>query len=198
MKKIMFSIILFLLLIASGCGINNFDNYKISQLESAALHLESIETLEKNSEYIVEAKFTGKREVEEWYDSQGDLITKNSRSTIKLTKVFKGNGIKAGDEIEMIEPVSFENGTFETLLGYVPMNENGKYILFLSKHGKKDVFTIMNTEFAKYDLNKEEKAKIDKKVRTFGDVKKKEYFGENVEKFNNFKEKVKEKYIRGV
>ena len=77
-------------------------------------------------------------------------------SEFKVDKVYKGS--IENDIISVLEPFEIKDNNFTNIEGYIPMEENKEYILFLRENdiseGKQ--YTIKFISFGKYNTSKEE------------------------------------------
>jgi hypothetical protein len=165
-------------------------NTKIISHHADFIIYEELAELEKSADLIVLAKFTGQRELNEYKTEEGHTFLKNSISTVKILKSFKGD-IDVDSTIQTFEPGFFQKeNEYVTVEGYNLMNEDGEYILFLKKNLEGPVHTIVGMYQGKYDVSKSNQ--VNARVNQT-DIKS-EYLGENVEHFNKLKQEVLTKY----
>ena len=136
------------------------------------------------------AKFTGEWELNEHKTEEGHTFLKNSISTVKILKSFKGD-INVDSTIQTFEPGYFQKeNEYVTVEGYNLMNEDGEYILFLKKNIEGPVHTIVGMYQGNYDVSTPKTVKAKVNNTEIG----REYLGENVEQFNKLKQEVMSKY----
>ena len=165
-------------------------NTKIISHYADFIIYEELADLEKSADLIVLAKFTGQREVNEHKTEEGHTFLKNSISTVKILKSFKGD-IDVDSTIQTFEPGYFQNeDEYVTVEGYNLMNEDGEYILFLKKNIEGPVHTIVGMYQGKYDISTPNLVKATMNQNDIGS----EYLGENVKHFNKLKQEVLTKY----
>jgi len=163
---------------------------KIASTHADFIIYDSLSEVEKHADLIILAKFIGERELNEYKTEEGHTFLRNSISTIKILKSFKGE-VDVDSTIQTFEPGYYqEKDSYVTIEGYNLMNEEGEYILFLKKNEAGPVHTIVGMYQGKYDLNMPDQ--VTAKVNET-DIKS-EYLGENVEQFNKLKQEVIEKY----
>lgn len=165
-------------------------NTKIISNHADFIIYEELAEVEKSADLIVLAKFTGQRELNEYKTVEGHTFLKNSISTVKILKSFKGN-IDVDSTIQTFEPGYFQKeDEYVTVEGYNLMNEDGEYILFLKKNIEGPVHTIVGMYQGKYDVSKSNQVNARVNQTDIGS----EYLGENVEQFNKLKQEVMTKY----
>lgn len=165
-------------------------NTKIISNHADFIIYEELAEVEKSADLIVLAKFTGQRELNEYKTVEGHTFLKNSISTVKILKSFKGN-IDVDSTIQTFEPGYFQKeDEYVTVEGYNLMNEDGEYILFLKKNIEGPVHTIVGLYQGKYDVSKSNQVNARVNQTDIGS----EYLGENVEQFNKLKQEVMTKY----
>ncbi len=114
--------------------------------------LSNFTQLRDQSDIIVKVKVTNERQ-----NYMNALL-----SGVKVTEIYKGNGIKKGDRIYIYEPSCFNRGVYTGIGGYNIMLENDEYILFLKhltipkgykyKNNEAITFLPVSSYFAKYPL----------------------------------------------
>lgn len=187
----------------------NLDSFKYSNIEDSTYFnnsINSLDELEKNSDLIVKVKSLN--------DSM--LFYNSIETPVKIIDVYSGNdNLKKGDIIYVQEPVSIsylkdmENIT--SVQGYILMNSNQEYLLFLKHLDKVDGYKYKNNEeitylpvstrFGKYCKEETPKfidsSKIDSGEIYYGDLKNSSgIFVENDElvKYNSITLQVYDKY----
>lgn len=165
-------------------------NTKIMSTDADFIIYEELAEVEKSADLIVLAKFTGQRKLNEYKTEEGHTFLKNSISTVKILKSFKGD-IDVDSTIQTFEPGFFQKkDEYVTIEGYNLMNEDGEYILFLSKNIEGPVHTIVGMYQGKYDVSKTNQVKAKVNQTDIGS----EYLGRDVEQFNKLKQEVMTKY----
>jgi len=154
---------------------------------------ENLTELENGADVIVQARFTGDRQIKD-FAQNGTVIDSAALSSVKITKVYKGN-IQTGSTIPVYEPGFIRNNSvYENTEGYKNMNTNGKYILFL-RHNPDNTFVGLGVYQGKYDLDITAMAKKEVQTNmTPTEFEKLDYVGENPEIFNKMKVEVLNKY----
>lgn len=138
-----------------------------------------LDELEKKSDYVVKAKFTGERTIHNWTDSDsGEVVETASKTEVEIKKDFKGD-LEKGEKVFVYEPGYFDDDIYVNVEGYELMEENEEYTLFLRKIDNDDTLMLVGMYQGKYKLDK------DKNI---------DYKGENRENFEKLKKEVKEKY----
>ena len=113
-------------------------------------------------------------------------------SEFKVDKVYKGS--IENDIISVLEPFEIKDNNFTNIEGYIPMEENKEYILFLRENdiseGKQ--YTIKFISFGKYNTSKESN------IKYLEEVKDSEFISESQEicdTYINIKGEVLDKYL---
>lgn len=120
-------------------------------------------------------------------------------STISEFKVYKGS--IENDIISVLEPFEIKDNNFTNIEGYIPMEENKEYILFLRENdiseGKQ--YTIKFISFGKYNTSKEDNIVNQKSnIKYLEEVKDSEFISESQEicdTYINIKGEVLDKYL---
>ena len=109
----------------------------------------NLSELEENTPIIVKGYFNGVRKT----DTDKNLVGPSSISSFKISKVVKGE-VKEGI-IPVVEPCKIENGNFSNVEGYIPMEENQEYMLYLRPNDTKEgiQYSIVSLNFGKYNLS---------------------------------------------
>ena len=155
MKKSIIIIFLFILgtsniLIKSK---NTKVTYNKNEIISASYVIpEDLEELDENAPIILKGSFTGNRKI----DEDTNIVGPSTISEFKVDKVYKGS--IENDIISVLEPFEIKDNNFTNIEGYIPMEENKEYILFLRENdiseGKQ--YTIKFISFGKYNTSKED------------------------------------------
>lgn len=202
MKKRMALLLVAALLVVGGFGaykMANQDPYAHLEVASGDASFEkysTIDELEKNSELVVVARFTGKRELYERNDEQGNPIVKLTKSTVEVEKVLKGDAQKKGTITVFEDCYMWNNERYVTTEDYKWMNENGKYLLFLVPNKRNDTYVINALYQGKYDLKLKGKAKEHESKKQALLDPAVEYMGHDfeLEEFYKMKEQAIKKY----
>lgn len=158
--------------------------------------IENIDILEERSTLIVNAKYTGNRTLKEWTDiSTGEVIATGSESEININEILKGDINSNSSAISVYEPAYFEDNTYVSIEGYNLMNEEDNYLLFLRPMENEEAYVIVGMYQGKYNVNSTESLEPVKSVKVFKDIKDTEYFGDNIEGYNELKTQVLKKYL---
>lgn len=151
--------------------------------------------LEEISDNIVEVSYDGVTEITP-FPASGDPDMIVNLSQILVEKTHKGV-LKESTKIWISEPGAVVGNRYETTEGYVQMNKEGRYLVFLEefpiKIDGKTVYSIIGAHQGKYDLtsNKPVENLINPSYRQVIET---EYFGDLSEQFNSIKNQVLEKY----
>lgn len=198
-KLLLLTLIGFIILMMAACNSEKTISTADSKIEQSIkiistpadfIIYNSLPELEVSADFIVLAKYTGQRELNEYQTENGQTFLKNSISTVKIMESFKGD-LAVNSSIQTFEPGFFQQeNEYVTIEGYNLMNEAGDYILFLKKNLDGPVYTIVGMYQGKYDMNKPNL--VNAKVNQH-DIES-EYLGENVEQFNKLKQEVLSKY----
>jgi hypothetical protein len=173
-----------------------YANLKVGSNQAAFKHHDTIEELEAESELVVLARFTGKRETFEEKDSLGRVSNTVTKSTVEIEKVMKGDAQKKGTINVFEDCYIWNNERYITTEGYKWMNEDGKYLLFLTPSGIENSYVIVGIYEGKYDVNLKKralkhddikKAFLDPEVEFLGQ-------GDELERFYKLKEEAVKKY----
>lgn len=105
------------------------------------------------------------------------------------------------DIISVLEPFEIKDNNFTNIEGYIPMEENKEYILFLRENdiseGKQ--YTIKFISFGKYNTSKEDNIVNQKSnIKYLEEVKDSEFISESQEicdTYINIKGEVLDKYL---
>ncbi|WP_088225749.1 hypothetical protein [Desulfosporosinus sp. FKB] len=87
--------------------------------------IENFNELKKISPYIISVKLTSEDKTK---------FSMALRDTVQILKVFKGDGeqhLKQGDIINIFEPIIIRGQMLYANSGYIPMQKNKEYVLFL-------------------------------------------------------------------
>lgn len=100
------------------------------------------------------------------YNTDGTIMDFSSSASVRILKVIKGDNIKPGDLIDLIEPVGvvYEDRLYKKLTteGYSEMLKNRPYVVYLKKNSFGDL-SVINMSNGKFDLN-ELKTDANKKI----------------------------------
>ncbi|EJL25686.1 hypothetical protein [Brevibacillus sp. BC25] len=202
MKKMIISSVAIMALLIGGVisysesnTTQNQKDYRVAMSQANFKVFKDLNELEEFSGYIVQANFTGDRSLKEWNLGEGEIKTA-SKSKVTIQKVYKGS-LEEGNEISVYEPAYFENDVFDTIEGYNLMSEDGTYMLFLRDTDDKEGYAIIGMYQGKYDIGADKqkiKAKQAMPDDTYRTLEDREYFGDNIDQFNNLKEEVLRKY----
>ncbi|ASS74374.1 hypothetical protein CIG75_04830 [Tumebacillus algifaecis] len=201
MKK-RISLLVTIAVLATGFGIYQFakddpyTNLQVGSNQAAFKTHENIVELETESDLVVLANFTGQREQFNEKDNLGRVSNTVTKSVVEVEKVLKGN-VQKKDKINVFEDCYiWNNERYITTEGYKWMNEDGKYLLFLSRSGIENSFVIVGIYEGKYDVNLKnhptkhnemKKAFLDPEVEFLG-------HGDDIERFYKLKEQAVKKY----
>ena len=198
MKKSIIIIFLFILgtsniLIKSK---NTKVTYNKNEIISASYVIpENLEELDENAPIILKGSFTGNRKI----DEDTNIVGPSTISEFKVDKVYKGS--IENDIISVLEPFEIKDNNFTNIEGYIPMEENKEYILFLRENdiseGKQ--YTIKFISFGKYNTSKEDNIVNQKSnIKNLEEVKDSEFISESQEicdTYINIKGEVLDKYL---
>lgn len=144
--------ILLLLTVANNkiAGKTSEPSYKIASTHADYVVFEDLKELEEHADLIIKAKFSGDRELKNWYIND-EIVETAAKSFVKVNKVYKGTL----DEkiISIYEPAYLTEDTFVNIEGYNLLNEEGNYILFLRKNLVDETYVIVGMYQGKYNLN---------------------------------------------
>ena len=100
------------------------------------LKYDTIEMLEEASDLVVMVRVSGKARQESWIGASGSKHY-TTYTQVHVNQVFKGD-VLAGDIIEIAEPIGYERRPWGLYYiprdGYVPVQNDSTYLLFLSDH----------------------------------------------------------------
>lgn len=178
--------------------VSNNDKEKISYNKKTSFNASymiptNLQEVEERSTIIVKGKFTGERKT----DQDEDVIGPSSISQFKINKTYKGKSTE--NIISVIEPFKIEKNDFTNIEGYVPMQENKEYILFLREidiEGSKE-YAIISISFGKYNLSGKEVSPIDTQINYLDEVLENDFVSKSSEEcniYNEIKEDVLNKY----
>lgn len=162
MKKRLLALMAAVLLIGGASGVylllqDPYADLRVASGIADTDHFRLIDDLEKASELVVVATFTGERDLYQ-RDTESRHVLQLSQTTVRIEKVLKGNA-QAGQEITVFEEgLMPEDDLYVTANGYKWMNEDGRYLLFLRSNPVNDTYLIVGIEQGKYDLNLKERA----------------------------------------
>ncbi|KAF6616198.1 hypothetical protein H7K28_12750 [Paenibacillus polymyxa] len=106
--------------------------YKIAVSKAHMPYFEDVEALEKQSTAIVIGHVTGEQQPVEIKADSGTVIDRRAFVPFTIDKTFKGD-YSEGKQITVSEDGLIHNGTYESLEGYVKMNNTDPYLLFLQE-----------------------------------------------------------------
>jgi hypothetical protein len=195
MRKFKIGFFILLVLVFAGCSNSKYNDYKFESSTGGLIKqfsYEKLEDIENMSDVIIKATFTGERKQKIDRDSEGHTIEQLTSSDVKIQQIYKGD-VEKGDIISVIEPVTIEDNHISSVLGYNMMNKKGTYLLFLDKIETGE-YIVSGIYLGKYDLTKGKVKKVDYIGKNYETIQGVEYVGDEVEKFNKFKEKAIEKY----
>jgi hypothetical protein len=178
--------------------ISNNDKEKISYNKKISFNASymiptNLQEVEERSTIIVKGKFTGERKT----DQDEDVIGPSSISQFKINKTYKGKSTE--NIISVIEPFEIEKNDFTNIEGYVPMQENKEYILFLREidiDGSKE-YAIISISFGKYNLSGKEVSPIETQINYLDEVLENDFVSKSSEEcniYNGIKKDVLNKY----
>ncbi|MFD2168703.1 hypothetical protein [Tumebacillus lipolyticus] len=143
----------------------NYENFGVATTSASFEHHESVDELADEAELIVLGSFTGKRENFVAKDGKGDYISTISKSVVKIDKVIKGDK-KKNSTIEVFEDCYLtDNQRYIATEGYKWMNEDGKYLLFLTPGTSDNTYVIVGIYEGKFDLTRKDRAKEHKDLK---------------------------------
>jgi len=201
MKKLL----ILTLLILSGCTSNeSLKGRDIS--EGLPNDLEVHQDFESHADYaiptnlgqledevsdIVYVKMIENKEIGGWVeDDYNTTVTQ-----VEVLDVFKGN-TAVGQNLLISESYYLYEGKLETVEGYVPMESNEEYLLFLvDSDTESDLKLIQSMGFGKYHFDKQATEQPIQSFSTLGEVK--EYgltHGESADLYNTIHEQILNKY----
>lgn len=199
MKKII--IILFIVLLGTKLNLISKQTkdkitYNQNQVIAASyIAPKSLKQLEDISPIIVKGKFTGERKK----DKDPSVIGPSTISKFEINKVYKGNINE--NKISVLEPFEIKDNDFNNIEGYIPMDENSEYILFLKENKTKYgiQYTIKSISFGKYNISINNKIKPHKsKINYLEEAISNEFISESQEicdNYNKIKSSVLDKYL---
>ena len=115
----------------------------------------NLSQLEEISPIIVKGRFIGERKK----DEDPSVIGPSTISKFEVDKVYKGKLNE--NKIYVLEPFEIIDNDFNNIEGYIPMDENSEYILFLKENKTKYgiQYTIKSISFGKYNISINNKIK---------------------------------------
>lgn len=155
----------------------------------------NLQELEEISPIIVKGKFTGER----IYDEDPNVIGPSTISKFEINKIYKGKIYE--NTISVLEPFEIVDNDFNNIEGYIPMDENSEYILFLRENKTKEVieYTIRSISFGKYNISKNNKINPQKtRINYLEEANGNEFITESQEicdSYNEIKSSVLDKYL---
>lgn len=190
-----------LVIIWTSISLTNQKNIKITYnknevITASYITPKDVKELEENSPIILRGRFTGKRKLDEDPSVVGPLTI----SEFKVDKVHKGSI----DEniISVLEPFEVIDNDFINIEGYIPMEEDSEYILFLRENNtlEGNQYTIKFMSFGKFSTLKENTVVNQKSfIKYFEDVQGSDFVNESEEICNTYleiKSKVLNKYLQ--
>lgn len=190
-----------LVIIWTSISLTNQKNIKITYnknevITASYITPKDVKELEENSPIILRGRFTGKRKLDEDPSVVGPLTI----SEFKVDKVHKGSI----DEniISVLEPFEVIDNDFINIEGYIPMEEDAEYILFLRENNtlEGNQYTIKFMSFGKFSTLKENTVVNQKSfIKYFEDVQGSDFVNESEEICNTYleiKSKVLNKYLQ--
>ncbi|MVO99809.1 hypothetical protein [Paenibacillus lutrae] len=111
--------------------------------------------LEKNSDYIVMAKFEGKRSSVDRKSDGGQFLLSDTLTEMKVNRILKGDK-DISNFIIIYEPAFIKDGSLRSTEGYNLVKEGSEYILYLRKvaQGDKKEFMVVGMYQGKYDISR--------------------------------------------
>lgn len=190
-----------LVIIWTSISLTNQKNIKITYnknevITASYITPKDVKELEENSPIILRGRFTGKRKLDEDPSVVGPLTI----SEFKVDKVHKGSI----DEniISVLEPFEVIDNDFINIEGYIPMEEDAEYILFLRENNtlEGNQYTIKFMSFGKFSTLKENTVVNQKSfIKYFEDVQGSDFVNESEEICNTYleiKSNVLNKYLQ--
>ncbi|WAA10991.1 hypothetical protein [Fervidibacillus albus] len=175
---------------------NNEEQYteaKVTVIEADYDLMENIQEVDQSSTLIVKGTFTGNRTLKEWVDEPTNTVVATaSKSDVQVEKVLKGE--LENKTISVYEPAYFQDQRFISIEGYNLMEKGHDYVLFLRPMKDDETYVIVGMYQGKYDLDVSEPVKQLQNIQTYEDIKGVEYFGGNIDQFNELKSQVKKRY----
>ena len=155
----------------------------------------SLQELEEISPIIVKGKFTGKRT----HDEDPKVIGPSTISKFEVYEIYKGKIYE--NTIDVLEPFTIIDNDFNNIEGYIPMDENSEYILFLRENKVKEgtQYTIRSISFGKYNISKNNKINPQKtRINYLEEANVNEFITDSQEicdSYNEIKSSVLDKYL---
>ena len=158
-KKIILYISLFCILCLTGVYASRFMFPQLVEAQGKYFLYDSIETLQKDSQFIVEVQVIEKKNSVITYTEDKCPYSGHTPVTVKVLKSLPGDSMLENKEITIheyyynyITPIGSYLMTEE---GYIPMKINGKYLLFLAEDKDGGFFTIGPGFQGKYVVTEE-------------------------------------------
>lgn len=173
----------------------NSITYKIASAQAKMPYFEDLNSLESYSEVIVIGHVTGQQGTYQVKTGSGTVIEELGKTPFQIDKVFKGNNIvKEQTSITVMEDGRVEDGKYQTLEGYIKMNESDRYLLFLRKTGD-NTYAINGSYQGKFNIdNPGNVSQFKGNSISLEQLKDVEYIGEFTDHFNELKEEAIHKY----
>lgn len=190
-----------LVIIWTSISITNKKDIKITYnkneiITASYITPKDLKELDEHSPIVVQGEFTGKRKV----DKDPNVVGPLTISEFKVDKVHKGSI----DEniISVLEPFEVSDNNFINIEGYIPMEEDTEYVLFLRENNTLDgnQYTIKFMSFGKFSTSKEDTV-VSKKssIKYFEDIQGSNLINESEETCNTYikiKSEVLNKYLQ--
>lgn len=198
-KGIVAFISLALVVTVMGISVMRKDDDRVTYNKSQAFDAtylipSDLDELEGSSEVIVKGSFTGSRKI----DEDESLIGPSTVSEFKVNKIYKGN--VDTDLISVLEPYEIVKKDFINIEGYIPMDKDAEYLLFLRGHdtdyGKQ--YSIISISFGKYNLSNNKTIQVHQKsIDYLDEVLESDFVTDSkaeCDRYNNIKKEIVNKY----
>ncbi|SEG57254.1 hypothetical protein [Paenibacillus sp. UNC499MF] len=174
-------------------AIKNDSKINISSTDAKVVKYDDLKMLESHSDLIIQAKVNGETKMKE-FSQNNVVIDKVGVTPVSITKVFKGN-LKAGEEISVFENGYYKQDNLITTAGYLPMNKNDDYLLFLTATPENGIYTVKGVYQGKFNLNLSTPAtKLNTLSVTKSELDNIDFVGEDTQHFNDLKTEILNKY----
>ncbi|CAH1205109.1 hypothetical protein PAECIP111892_02628 [Paenibacillus auburnensis] len=169
--------------------------YKLNSDQAKLVYYENVDEITNKATAIVVGKVAGEQQITDINDeSSGTLLYHRAFTPVQIEKSFKGN-FKEGDQILVSEDGVLINNVYETLEGYVKMNNANSYLLFL-REVEPGKFAICGSYQGKFNVDKTSNdTSFEERQITQSQLNDLDYLGENSEHFKNLKEQALEKFL---
>lgn len=169
--------------------------YKIATNEAKLIYYKDFNLLDSDTEIVAIGHVVNDNGLYDVKTDEGVVVDQLSQTSVKIDEVLKGE-IPTDNPVTVMESAVIKDDVFVTLEGYVKMNDEDQYLLFLRKTGD-NTYAINGTFQGKFNIE-QTSPEVPFQGSTINEdqLDKVEYIGDQLEHFNTLKEEALSKYVK--